>query len=113
MTKFEKGTMVFIEAFSADPFDVVGARSCIVDNLALTEFDIAKRTVKLEWDYAGSVKGFTVDWGDGTPARSVPITKEPSASYTYPSQGGYIVRVTATCTDDSTDFEILKINRFE
>lgn len=113
MTKFEKGTMVFIEAFSADPFDVVGARSCMVDNLVLTEFDIAKRTVKLEWDYAGSVKGFTVDWGDGTPARSVPITKEPSASYTYPSQGGYIVRVTATCTDDSTDFEILKINLFE
>jgi branched-chain amino acid transport system substrate-binding protein len=113
MTKFERGNMVFIEAFSADPFDVVGSRSCMVDNLALAEFDIAKRTVKIEWDYAGGVKSFSVDWGDGTPAKAVPVAKEPSASYTYPSLGGYLVRVTATCTDDSTDVEILKVNLFE
>nr|BAL59940.1 extracellular solute-binding protein [Candidatus Acetothermum autotrophicum] len=113
MTKFEKGNMVFVEAFSADPFDIVGARGCIVDNLAVAEFDIAKRTVRIEWDYSGSVKGFTVDWGDGTPAKTLPVTKEPSASYTYPSQGGYLVRVSATCTDDSTDVEVLKINLFE
>jgi hypothetical protein len=105
--------MVFVEAFSADPFDVVGSRSCMVDNLALAEFDIAKRTVKIEWDYAGGVKSFSVDWGDGTPAKAVPVAKEPSASYTYPSLGGYLVRVTATCTDDSTDVEILKVNLFE
>ncbi len=113
MTKFEKGNMVFIEAFSADPLDIVGSRSCMVDNLALAEFDIAKRTVKIEWDYAGGVKSFSVDWGDGTPAKAVPVAKEPSATYTYPSLGGYLVRVTATCTDDSTDIEILKINLFE
>jgi len=113
MTKFEKGNMVFVEAFSADPLDVVGSRSCIVDNLALAEFDIAKRTVKIEWDYAGGVKSFSVDWGDGTAAKAVPVAKEPSATYTYPSLGGYLVRVTATCADDSTDTETLKINLFE
>ncbi len=111
MTKFERGNMVFIEAFSADPLDVVGPRSCIVDNLALAEFDIAKRTVKIEWDYSGAVKNFSVSWGDGT--APVPVAKEPSATHTYPSLGGYLVRVTATCTDDSTDVEVLKINLFE
>jgi len=113
MTKFEKGSMVFVEAFSADPFDIVGSRSCMVDNLAVTEADLAKRTVKIEWDYAGSVKGFSVDWGDGAKAVPVPVAKEPSASYTYPSLGGYLVRVTATCSDDSTDIEIFKVNLFE
>lgn len=113
MTKFEKGNMVFVEAFSADPFDVVGARSCIVDNLAFAEFDLAKRMVRIEWDYSGSVKSFAVDWGDGTPVKAVPVAKEPSANYTYNSFGGYLVRVTATCTDDSTDVEVLKVNLFE
>lgn len=111
MTKFEKGAMVFVESFSADPLDVVGSRSCIVDNLALAAFDIAKRTVKIEWDYSGTVKNFSVNWGDGT--APVPVAKEPSANHTYGGLGGYLVRVTATCTDDSTDVETLKVNLFE
>ena len=113
MTKFEKGAMVFIEAFSADPFEAIGSKTCVIDNLLVSEADIAKRTVRIEWNYAGSVKNFAVDWGDGTPSVSVPVAKEPSANRTYKDLGGRLVRVTATCADDSTDTEILKINLFE
>lgn len=113
MTKFERGNMVFVEAFSADPLDVVGSRSCIVDNLALAEFDLAKRTVKIEWDYSGAVKNFSVSWGDGTAPTAAPVAKDPSATHTYSGLGGYLVRVTATCTDDTTDVETLKVNLFE
>lgn len=113
MTKFEKGTMVFVESFSADPLEAVGSKSCLVDNLLVSEADLAKRTIRVEWDYAGTVNAFSVEWGDGTAPSAVPVTKEPSASYTYKELGGYFVRVTATCSDGSTDTEILKINLFE
>lgn len=115
ITKFEKGAMVFVESFSADPLaEPTGERACVIKNFRATEFEIAKRKVKLEWDYAGKIKGpFTVTWGDGTKSE----VAKAEAEKTYGTLGGYLATVEVKCDNpkdpDDKDSETLKLNLFE
>jgi branched-chain amino acid transport system substrate-binding protein len=107
MTKFEKGTMVFVESFSADPLaEPVGKVNCLISNLSITEFDAAKRRVRLEWNYAGDLKSFTITWGDGTPQETV---SKAEAVHEYKTDGGYLAKVESLCGDDSIS-QTIKIN---
>ncbi len=113
MTKFEKGNMVFVESFSADPLvEPVGARACVIKNFRATELSASARKVKLEWDYSGRVKGnFTVTWGDGSKSEVAPPKAE--AEKTYATLGGYIAAVSVACDPEGSDTETFKINLFE
>jgi branched-chain amino acid transport system substrate-binding protein len=105
MTKFEKGAMVFVESFSADPIpEPVGKRECLIKNLKPTK--VEKLAVTIEWDYAGSIREFIITWGDGKTEKAQKA--EASHDYGPAGRGSYIVTVVANC-DGEADSATLSI----
>jgi peptide/nickel transport system substrate-binding protein len=83
----------------------MGQQDCLVDNLRLNPSPAKKGdTVTASWDYAGSVKSFTVQWGDGNEDKGIKPPKS-TKTHQYGQAGRYTVRVIAVCSNDTTDTE--------